>query len=535
MTSSLHADVSATLQPGFVGATVPDWLVAAHGTGLTSVCLYGTNVTGSSGLGSLCVELRERLPGVLLAVDEEGGDVTRLHYPAGSPSVGNAVLGRIDDEATTSSAAARIGSELAASGIGLDLAPVVDINSSPENPVIGVRSFGDTTDRVSRHSAAWVAGLQGVGVAACAKHFPGHGDTSVDSHHGLPRITVPLGVLLERELAPFRAAVGAGVACVMTSHIIVDALDPDRPATFSPIVLRVLREDLGFQGVIVSDALDMAGASAVTGIPEAAVLALLAGVDLLCLGSQTPPERYAATHAAIVDAVESGRLPEQRVVDAASRVRALAARSTGHLGARPPENTPSPSASTPGSTTPVPAPGPGTSPVSTPWWPNPGSMAETERHPTVSTPWWPSREARQGDISDAQVEDGEISDAQVAATFTTSDAFARWVEDPASPVVVQVGTGSNLAVGAVSWGPLSVGVGLDPESVPSGAKVAVVGRSVSVDHPARQVVADLRAAGHHTVLVECGWPRGGADVETLGGSPAVARALVGLLGMEAPR
>lgn len=162
-------------------------------------------------------------------------------------------------------------------------------------------------------------------------------------------------------------------------------------------------------------------------------------------------------------------------------------------------------------------------------------MAETERHPTVSTPWWPSREARQGDISDAQVEDGEISDAQVAATFTTSDAFARWVEDPASPVVVQVGTGSNLAVGAVSWGPLSVGVGLDPESVPSGAKVAVVGRSVSVDHPARQVVADLRAAGHHTVLVECGWPRGGADVETLGGSPAVARALVGLLGMEAPR
>jgi len=129
MTESLHADVSATLQPGFVGTAVPDWLVAAHGDGLVSVCLYGGNVTASQGLRRLCTDLRERLPGALLAVDEEGGDVTRLHYPAGSPTVGNAVLGRMDDEVTTAAVAAEIGGELAAHGIGLDLAPVVDINS----------------------------------------------------------------------------------------------------------------------------------------------------------------------------------------------------------------------------------------------------------------------------------------------------------------------------------------------------------------------------------------------------------------------
>ncbi|MEO5610330.1 MAG: glycoside hydrolase family 3 N-terminal domain-containing protein [Ornithinibacter sp.] len=466
--ASLHADVSATLQPGFSGTTVPGWLATAHAEGLVSVCLYGANVSGSAGLVPACRELLERLPGVLLAVDEEGGDVTRLHYPAGSPSVGNAVLGRIDALGTTAAAAAQIGAELAALGIGLNLAPVVDVNSSPENPVIGVRSFGPTATLVNRHSAAWVRGLQEIGVAACAKHFPGHGDTSVDSHHGLPRITVSRAVLHQRELAPFRAAVDAGVACVMTSHIVVDALDPDRPATFSPTVLGVLRGDLGFSGVIVSDALDMAGASAVTGMPEAAVLALLAGVDLLCLGSQTEPEEYAAVHAAVLGAVASGRLPAERVSEAADRVRALAARSTDHLGSR----------------------------------------------------------------SNVAAHEGTLTDEQVAATFTTSHRFTRWRQDPAPSAVVQVESGSNLAVGAVGWGPRSVGVGLEALSVPPGAKVAVAARSLSPDHPAHQVLADLRGRGHHAVLIECGWPRGGADVETYGGSPAVARALVALLGVE---
>ncbi|MGL5928628.1 MAG: glycoside hydrolase family 3 N-terminal domain-containing protein, partial [Dermatophilaceae bacterium] len=242
--ASLAHDVAATLQPGFSGTTVPGWLARAGDHGLVSVCLYGDN-TDDDGLATAAAAVRRVIPGVLLAADEEGGDVTRVHYPGGSPAVGNAVLGRLDDLDTTRAAAAAIGADVRALGIGLDFGPVVDVNSSPDNPVIGVRSFGADPALVARHASAWVAGLQATGVAACAKHFPGHGDTVVDSHHGLPRVDVPLEVLRDRELVPFRAAVAAGAAAVMTSHIVVQALDPDRPVTFSPRAIGVLRDELG--------------------------------------------------------------------------------------------------------------------------------------------------------------------------------------------------------------------------------------------------------------------------------------------------
>src|SRR5439155_201981 len=143
---------------------------------------------------------------------------------------------------------------------------------------------------VARHSRAWVHGLQSTGVAACAKHFPGHGDTAVDSHLGLPVVEHDLDVLRERELLPFVAAIEAGGAAVMTSHIVLSQLDPGVPATMSRRILTgLLREELGFEGVVVTDALDMAGASATIGIPEAAVRSLAAGADLLCLGSDSEP------------------------------------------------------------------------------------------------------------------------------------------------------------------------------------------------------------------------------------------------------
>jgi beta-N-acetylhexosaminidase len=462
---TLTADVAATLQPGFPGTDLPEWLVRAHAEGLVSVCLYGDNV-GADGLARLCATLHDRMPGVLLAVDEEGGDVTRLHYPAGSTAVGNAVLGRLDDPATTRTVAAGIGHELAALGIGLDLAPDVDVNSSPDNPVIGVRSFGDDPALVSAHAAAWVEGLQSTGVAACAKHFPGHGDTVVDSHHGLPRVDVTLEVLQERELAPFRAAVTAGVAAVMTSHIIVSAIDPHRPATFSHTVIGVLRDDLAFAGVLVSDALDMAGASADTGIPEAAVRALVAGVDLLCLGSGTSQETYESVHAAVVAAVHSGRLPESRVAEAAARVRALATTTQQRM------------------------PGAGLS---------------------------------------ADVASATLPDETVVRAFRVGDAARAWLATGGPLSIVQVDSTANLAVGGVAWGPAALGATVAETEVPTGARVAVVGRAVGAGHPASAVVERLRAAGHDVVLVECGWPRGGADIETFGGSPAVARALVALL------
>jgi len=317
--------VLRTLMPGFVGTSVPAWLAAALADGLGSVCIYGPNVVDRDQLRELCADLHRRAPRVVLAVDEEGGDVTRLHYRSGSPYVGNAVLGRLDDVALTSRAAAEIAADLRDVGIDLDLAPVVDVNSSDDNPVIGVRSFGADAHLVARHTSAWVEGLQSAGIAACAKHFPGHGDTDSDSHHALPVVTAPADVVRSRELVPFRAAVDSGVACVMTAAVVVPSLDPEHAATFSSLLLEgVLRGELGFGGVIVTDALDMAGASADTGIPEAAVRALVAGCDLLCLGSETPELLVTDVVSAVETAVVSGRLPLSRLLDAAAAVDRLA-------------------------------------------------------------------------------------------------------------------------------------------------------------------------------------------------------------------
>src|SRR6476469_9714902 len=171
-----------TLMPGFVGTTVPAWVEREYAAGLASVCLYAANVVDPDQLARLCPSLRTAAPDLLVAVDEEGGDVTRLHYPTGSTQPGNALLGRLDDAALTRASASAIGGELAAYGINLDLAPVVDVNSADENPVIGVRSFGAEASHVARHSAAYVDGVQSVGVAACATYFPGHGATVAASH-----------------------------------------------------------------------------------------------------------------------------------------------------------------------------------------------------------------------------------------------------------------------------------------------------------------------------------------------------------------
>ncbi len=162
--------------------------------------------------------------------------------------------------------------------------------------MIGVRSFGADPALAARHVAAYTRGLQGAGAGAVAKHFPGHGDTATDSHRALPTITVDADLLAARELVPFRAAVAAGTLGVMTSHILLPAIDPELPATLSAPVLRLLRDDLGFTGAIVSDALDMAGASKGRGIPEAAVLALAAGVDLLCIGTDNTADQLAGDH-----------------------------------------------------------------------------------------------------------------------------------------------------------------------------------------------------------------------------------------------
>lgn len=282
MTDELDRAIARVLMPGFDGPQLPAWLEAELRGGLGSVCLFASNVESTQQLRALTASIHRANPSALVAIDEEGGDVTRLHHADGSPYAGAALLGRRDDLELTRMTAAAIGTELAAVEVDLNLAPVADVNSNPLNPVIGVRSFGADTAQVSAHVAAYTSGLQSSGVAACAKHFPGHGDTAADSHKDLPVLDITLDQLHERELPPFRAAVAAGVAAVMTSHIVVPVLDPDRPATLSAPILGLLRDELGFTGVIVTDALDMAGASAGRGIAEAAISALSAGADLLC-------------------------------------------------------------------------------------------------------------------------------------------------------------------------------------------------------------------------------------------------------------
>jgi beta-N-acetylhexosaminidase len=338
---ALERLVDAVLLPGFVGTTVPDWLARRLEGGLAGVCWFAQNVSGADQAADLAAALHAAGDAVLVASDEEGGDVTRLEAADGSSWPGSAALGRLDDVAATRSLHAALGAQARRAGIDLVLGPVVDVSCNPDNPVIGIRSFGADAELVSRHSAAAVEGLQSAGVAACAKHFPGHGDTSVDSHLDLPTVPVDLETLRARELAPFAAAVRAGVRAVLTAHVRFPALD-DAPATLSAPVLSLLRDELGFDGVLVSDALDMRAISAGVGRGRGAVLALAAGVDLLCIGNPDYPERYDseqvldAVRSAVLAAVGSGELATARLEQAADRVRALA----GWVAARPPATLP---------------------------------------------------------------------------------------------------------------------------------------------------------------------------------------------------
>jgi len=332
--TELHTLALRTVMASFDGGSLPEWARRRLGEGMGGICLFGGNVPSLDTVRELCAAIHDAAPQAIASLDEEGGDVTRLYYAVGSPHAGHAVLGVVDDTTLTRAVAGDIGAELREIGVDLDLGPVADVNSNPLNPVIGVRSFGGEPDLAARHVAAFVEGLQAAGVGACLKHFPGHGDTVADSHVALPVAEAPVEVLRARELVPFRAGVAAGAVAVMTSHVVVRALDPGRPATFSPLATQLLRSPgadggLGFEGLLVSDALDMRGASGEIGVPTAAVRALGAGVDLLCLGPSFVDEQVQAVVEAIVAAVRSGDLAEARLVEAASRVDA----ATGRLHA----------------------------------------------------------------------------------------------------------------------------------------------------------------------------------------------------------
>ncbi|MEO3786569.1 glycoside hydrolase family 3 protein [Actinocorallia sp. B10E7] len=258
-----------------------------------------------------------RVP-LLIGVDEETGLVTRAKFATDFP--GAMALAATGNTDLARAATAATGAELRAAGVNLNFAPVADVNVNPDNPVIGVRSFGADPALAGRMVTASIEGYRSAGVAAVAKHFPGHGDTDVDSHTGLPVIENSRQKWQEVHAPPFQSAIAAGVDAIMSGHLVVPALDPSRkPATMSKKVLtELLRGQLGFQGVIVTDSLSMAGAKVPGGAPEAAVRSLLAGADLLLM----PPDLDAA-YAKVLKAVESGRVPAARLDEAVTRILRL--------------------------------------------------------------------------------------------------------------------------------------------------------------------------------------------------------------------
>ncbi|MGA1837508.1 beta-N-acetylhexosaminidase [Herbiconiux sp. 11R-BC] len=496
--TSVRRTVLGTLLPGFMGTTLPGWVERMLREGLGGVCLFGENIVSASQLRSLTSAILAANPRALIAIDEEGGDVTRLHYDRGAPYPGNAVLGRLDDLAATGAVAARVGAELRAAGVNLDFAPDVDINSNPLNPVIGIRSFGTEPAAVARHSAAWVRGLQSQGVAASIKHFPGHGDTAQDSHLSLPTVDVPLEVLRSRELLPFAAAVDAGALTVMTSHILLPQLDAEHPATFSSVILQgLLRGELGFDGVIVSDALDMVGASGTIGIPAAAVSALAAGCDLLCIGTKNTEEQLEQIVARVEAALAAGELEPARLADAQERLARLVAR----LAAAGPAAGSAPSATTPSASTPS-----------------------------------PSLESAEGP-----------DQRRVADSFAVDPEADALLRGPGWQFV-RVDTAANIAVGVVPWGPFralhDAGVHLVGqevteadwreriEDIPESAYVLVIGKDNQRRPEVVALVDELRRRHPAVVTVDMGWPgddSGYAQVATYGASALVGSALAGFL------
>jgi beta-N-acetylhexosaminidase len=333
----------AILIPPFPGPSAPRWILDALSRGLAGVTLFGQNISAPDQVRTLTAGLRAAAIEVdpVIAIDEEGGDVTRVAYSDGSPYPGNAALGAVDDTVLTRSVYQAIGADLAALGINFDLAPCADVLGSADSPAVGTRSFGADTGLVSRHTAAAVAGLQDAGVAACTKHFPGHGRTGTDTHEAVATIEGGLDDLRLRDLPPFEAAIRAGTLAIMPSHLRVPELTGDLPATVSGAALTgLLRGELGFTGVIVSDALEMRATREMFGMPRAAVLAVAAGTDLLCLGRDGTEDDYLAVREALVAAVRDGALDGARLEEAADRVARLRgglarARRDGYGGAGP--------------------------------------------------------------------------------------------------------------------------------------------------------------------------------------------------------
>ncbi len=506
---NLRRLVLGTLLAAFDGPTPPEWAVDLVAEGLAGHVLFGFNVVDADQLAALTATLRAARPDVLIGIDEEGGDVTRLGHRDGSPYPGNGALGATGDPGLTERIYRSIGQDLAAVGINFNLAPSVDVNTVSDNPIIGTRSFGDDPIRVSAHSAAAVAGLQAAGVAACAKHFPGHGATVADSHLELPVVDAPLDVLRARDLPPFTAAIKTGAKSIMTAHIRVPELTGDVPATFShEALVTLLREEMGFTGAIVTDALEMQGAARVAGsTAKGAALALAAGADLLCIGAEVDHALVEEIVADVIAAVHDGRLSLSRLEDAAARTAELAA------------------------------------------W---AALPADDAAGTALLASVPSAARATGEAdSPTENEPDGVANLGLAAA-RRAIAIEGEVPPLAGALVVQLESPSTIAEGRVPWGvyphvaatvgPMRVAAtatsAADLHAAADGRPIVIAGRNLHRLAGAAQLVETL-AATDRVVVVEMGWPSAwrpagvAAFLTTYGASRANGRAAAEALGLAA--
>src|SRR5215813_3554699 len=323
MTRELHRQCARMFMVGFPGRSLDDGLRQLLGAGIFGAVIFSRNIGTPRELAELCREIKRRTPGkIVLAVDQEGGRVARLRGEPFTALPPMRQLGSRGDAALAERCGRLLALELRAVGFDWDFAPVLDVDTNPKNPVIGDRALHRDASEVARLGVALARGLESGGVASCAKHFPGHGDTSQDSHLTLPRLPHDLQRLRSVELVPFRAYAQAGLAAVMTAHVMFEAVDPGVPATMSQRALQdVLRGELGFEGVIVSDDLDMKAIADFFPLEEAIARGALAGVDLF-LACQGAASQNRAIEA-LIRAVESGRVSRNQIEESNRRLDAL--------------------------------------------------------------------------------------------------------------------------------------------------------------------------------------------------------------------
>jgi beta-N-acetylhexosaminidase len=325
--SGIRRDIGQLLIGSLPGTTIPPELRSlAREFQLGGVTLFARNIEAPEQVAELSYDLQSLAADLPLwvSVDQEGGRVARLKAPFTEwPPM--AVLGRSGDVTLARRFAAALAAEMKAVGVSLDFAPVLDILTNPKNPVIGDRALANDAAAVGRLGVAIIEGLQDNGIAACGKHFPGHGDTSVDSHLELPLVEHPPDRIRRVECVPFRDAIRANVAFIMTAHVLVPALDEERPATLSPrIVQTILREELAYSGVVLSDDLEMKAIAKTYSVADATVQAIAAGCDavLICGNeSRGNVDTQVAALEALVHAVEDGGIPYRRLEDALTRLR----------------------------------------------------------------------------------------------------------------------------------------------------------------------------------------------------------------------